>query len=181
MGYYDSISSGYEELHLEEQKKKLAIIKGMIKGLLGSSIKKGSLLLDVGCGTGITSDFSGFGRDVTVFGIDPAMKLLEKAKARKKPDYPVCAEAEHIPFKDRCFDIIVSVTAIQNFHDIAAGLDEIKRVGKEGRECIFALSFLKRSQKREEIIGLIRGKFDVLEEIEGEKDIIILAARRLNL
>ena len=44
--YYDSIASGYDELHLDEQIKKLKIIEGLI------DIKLETRLLDVGCGEG---------------------------------------------------------------------------------------------------------------------------------
>ena len=160
--YYDQISSGYEELHKEEQEKKLGIIKKELNG----RISKNTLLLDVGCGTGITSNF-----DCSVFGADPAIKLLEKSLERKKPDFRVCAEAEHLPFKDNSFDIVVSVTALQNFHDIGMGLDEIRRVGKEN--CIFALSFLKRSGKKDLILEKIKKRFDVKKEVEEDKDMIL--------
>ena len=49
--YYDKIAKGYNELHAEEQKKKLAIIKKYIQP------EKSDLLLDVGCGTGVSSDW----------------------------------------------------------------------------------------------------------------------------
>src|SRR3989338_5642321 len=66
--YYNSISEGYEELHREEQEKKLAIIKQKLQ------ITSEDRLLDVGCGTGITSQF-----DCKVTGVDPAKRLIEKA------------------------------------------------------------------------------------------------------
>lgn len=160
MGYYNQISSGYEELHKEEQEKKLELIKRDI------TIKKDFLLLDIGCGTGITSDF-----DCTVFGADPAIKLLGKSKNRKKPDFRICAEAEHLPFREKSFDAVVSVTALQNFHDIGKGLDEMRRAGKEN--CVFVMSFLKRSGKKEVILKEIRKRFDIKEEVEEEKDIIL--------
>ena len=158
--YYDAISSGYEELHREEQERKLAIIKTHIK------VKKTDLLLDVGCGTGVTSKF-----DCKIIGIDPAIKLLERCWLPLK----VQGEAEHLPFKDHCFDIVSSVTAIQNFHDIEQGLQEILRVGK-GR---YVLTFLKKSQKRDEIVVLIRRLFRVEKEIEEEKDIIFICRKPL--
>ena len=50
MRYYDSISEGYEELHAEEQLKKIAVIKKHLKP------KPTDKLLDVGCGTGLTTE-----------------------------------------------------------------------------------------------------------------------------
>ena len=154
MGYYDDISEGYEELHGEEQKKKIEIIMKKV------NVKEDDLLLDVGCGTGLTTRCW----KCKKVGIDPAPKLLEKAKGAKF----IRAEAENIPFKDNHFDWVISITAIQNFHDIRKGLEEIRRVGK-GR---YVLSFLKKSPKREMIEKLIREMFDVKEVVDEEKDII---------
>ncbi len=162
--YYDSISEGYEELHKDEQEAKLRLIKANI------SVKASDKLLDVGCGTGITSQFSEYG--CFVVGADPSIKLLQKAEKNGLKNR-VCAEAEHLPFKDDSFDIVISVTAIQNFHDIEKSLKEIRRVGKDR----FALSFLKRSSKKDIITENIKKLFKVVKEIEEEKDIIFIAKR----
>lgn len=152
--YYDEIATGYEELHREEQLKKMSVIKEHLK------VDKDDKLLDVGCGTGITSNF-----DCRVWGLDPSKKLLEKCGLDIEK---VLGSAEDIPFPDDHFDIVVSVTAIQNFDDIEKGLREIKRVGR-GK---FVLSFLKRSPERENIEKLIDDIFDVSHIIEEDKDII---------
>jgi ubiquinone/menaquinone biosynthesis C-methylase UbiE len=159
MNYYDEISQGYEELHREEQEKKIALIKQYLK------VSKNDILLDVGCGTGITTTPWNCIR----FGIDPAKKLLNKA--HPGPKYTL-AKAENIPFEDNFFDIVVSITAIQNFSDIKKGLEEIKRVGKDN----FVLTFLKKSPKKELILGLIKEIFNKrkLKIIEEEKDMIVL-------
>jgi len=159
--YYNQISTGYEELHREEQLKKLAIVKQNLEG----KINPDTTLLDVGCGTGITSDFP-----CKVTGLDPAQKLLDKCKL---PIIKVKGVAEDLPFDDDSFDIVVSITAIQNFEDIEKGLKEIKRVGKG----IFALSFLKKSPKRDEINDLIKSIFSVEKVIEEEKDLIYFCSK----
>lgn len=158
MNYYDEIAKGYEELHGEEQEKKIAIIKEKL------TINSDDKLLDVGCGTGLTTRPWQCKR----YGIDPSEKLLEKAKQKDPEGTYKLAPAEKIPFEDGFFDIVISITAIQNFQDIEKGLKEIKRVGKDN----FILSFLKKSQKKDKIIELITSLFDVKEKIEEEKDII---------
>lgn len=161
MDYYNEISEGYEELHREEQEKKIALIKQHIRP------KKGEKLLDAGCGTGLTTRCW----DCRRYGIDPSEKLVEKARQADRKGIYKIAPAESIPFEDSFFDIVISITAIQNFSDIEKGLKEIKRVGK-GR---FALSFLKKSPKAGKIKPLIRQMFGIKEEIEEDKDIIFLA------
>ncbi len=185
MNYYDSISSGYDELHSEEQLKKLAIVKQNIKP------KKNDKLLDVGCGTGISSDW-----DCIVYAVDPSQGLLrifkdrikkeDKQNKNKKNDagfekdikknqnkiFIKQACAEELPFKDNEFDYILSLTAIQNFDDIKQGLKEMKRVGKKK----FALSFLKRSERKEYILELVEHIFVNfnITQIEEDKDIILI-------
>ena len=158
MNYYDEIAKGYEELHGEEQEKKIAIIKEKL------TINSDDKLLDVGCGTGLTTRPWQCKR----YGIDPSEKLLEKAKEKDSEGIYKLAPAEHLPFEDSFFDIVISITAIQNFEDIEKGLKEIKRVGKDK----FVLTFLKKSQKRKTIENQIISLFDVKEKVEEEKDII---------
>lgn len=158
--YYDDISEGYEELHKEEQLKKIEIIKKHLK------IKPIDRLLDVGCGTGLTTEPWPCKR----YGIDPSKKLLEKANKKDEIEYKL-APAENIPYKDHFFDIVISVTAIQNFDDIEKGLKEIKRVGKNS----FILTFLKRSDKRSFIEKSIKNLFKIKNTIEEDKDIILVA------
>jgi ubiquinone/menaquinone biosynthesis C-methylase UbiE len=157
MGYYDDISEGYEELHREEQEKKIAVIKPLL------SLNPYDTLLDVGCGTGLTT----IPWECKRYGIDPAPKLLERA--HKGPEYKL-APAEAIPYPDNFFDVVVSITALQNFSDIRKGLEEIKRVGKNR----FVLTFLKRSPKREEIMQILSEIFYIDKMIEEEKDLIVL-------
>lgn len=166
MGYYDDIAEGYNELHGEEQLKKLRIVK---KKLEDHEIKitPGTKLLDVGCGTGISTDFW----DCDATGIDPSEGLIRQNINKGKKSRLIAAHAENIPFPDKSFDIVLSITAIQNFDDVEKGLKEIKRVGKG----CFVLSFLKKSEKADMIKGLIENMFDVNEIVEEEKDWIVFA------
>ncbi len=159
MTYYDEISSGYEELHREEQLKKVKLISKYLK------VKPEDRLLDVGCGTGLTTE----SWDCKRYGIDPAPKLLERARQKDKIEYKL-APAENIPYPDGYFDIVISITAIQNFEDIEKGLNEMKRVGKEK----FVLSFLKKSEKRELIESKIKELFKIKKIIIEDKDIIYI-------
>ena len=153
--YYDSTATGYDELHSEEQREKCRVIAENFDF-------KNRKILDVGCGTGIATDF--FKCDT---GVDPSEKLLEIA-SKKFPNIQfINAVAEALPFNDDEFDAVISITAIQNFEDIEKSLREIKRVGKD-----FVLTFLKRSEKKEDIENLIKKLFKIKKIIEEEKDLI---------
>ncbi len=161
MNYYDEIAQGYEELHKEEQEKKIARIKQHFTPDLAGR------LLDVGCGSGLTTRCWQCDRT----GIDPSEKLLEKARKYDPKGKYILAAAENIPFPDNEFDYVVSITAIQNFDDIEKGLREIRRVGKGN----FVLTYLKKSQKAEIIETLVKKLFSPKERIEQEKDIIFIS------
>lgn len=165
--YYNSLSKGYEELHKDEQLKKIKLIKDKINKTNFINITPSTTLLDVGCGTGLTTNWN-----CKCIGIDPAEKLLEIAKNNyhniKSIIKFINAKAESIPFKDNHFDIVISITAIQNFTNIKKALTEIKRVGKNH----FILTFLKKSPKKEIIKKVIKSLFKIKNEIEEQKDII---------
>ena len=168
MTYYDDIAEGYEELHKEEQKKKIGIIKEVMKNV-NWKIKESDFVLDVACGTGLTTrPWSG-----KKTGLDPAKKLLEKARQKDKESTYVLGEAENMPFPDDSFDWVFSITALQNVHDLGKALKEIKRVGKDH----FILSFLKKSLKKKEIIEKIKNTFKIIKEVEEEKDLLIFLTR----
>jgi ubiquinone/menaquinone biosynthesis C-methylase UbiE len=160
MTYYDDIADGYEELHGEEQGKKLALIKQHVL------VQKSDRLLDVGCGSGLTTR----AWECMRAGADPAGKLIEKAKASDPDGAYVVAPAEDLPFPDHSFDIVISITALQNFSDYKKGLQEIRRVGKDR----FVLSFLKRSEKAPQLTQAIMTNFSVRRIIKEEKDIIFI-------
>ena len=153
MTYYDTISKGYNELYKEEQLNKLSIIKNNIK------INKNTIILDIGCGTGISSEL-----DCYVVGIDPSIELLKQNNNYKK----ILGIAEVLPFKDNSFDYLISVTSIHNFEDIDKSIKEMKRVGKDR----FVLSILKKSAKFNFIKILIEKNFKVENLIEEGKDVI---------
>ncbi|MBN1644793.1 methyltransferase domain-containing protein [Candidatus Woesearchaeota archaeon] len=155
MGYYDEIAKGYNELHGDEQLKKLRIIAEKLK------VKKTDKLLDVGCGTGLSAKV--FDCDIT--GIDPSEELLKQC-----PFKTVKACAESLPFLDNSFDIVIAVTSIHNFKDIEKGLKEIKRVGKHK----FAFSVLKKSNKLELIKEIMSTCFSIDCAMNSDADLIYL-------
>lgn len=162
--YYDQIAEGYDRLHGEEQMHKIALAKELI------SPKKGDKLLDVGCGSGISTRAWESVRS----GIDPSSKLIEIAKKNDNSyaDNYFVKGAEEIPFEDKMFDYVISFTAIQNFTDLDKGLSEIKRVTKKEGQIL--ITTLKRGPRKEEIKQAISKLFSIEKEVEDQIDIIWL-------
>lgn len=153
MDYYDKIAEGYDELHKEEQEKKLKIIK--------EHLKTKGLILDIGAGTGLSLKYF---KNIVL--LDPSEEMLKKAKGTK-----VVAKVENIPFPDKTFDAVISVTALHHA-DIKKAVKEIKRVSKDN--CKYAFTILKRSKKYDLIKKELKKNFR-LREIDEERDCILVS------
>ncbi len=161
--YYDSIAKGYDELHKGEQLRKLNIIIDRLKEHdLGNNP-----VLDVGCGTGFSLDILKKELQKKCIGIDPSRGMLEQYKGSCKI---IEAAAEDIPFPDKYFSAVVSITAVQNFSDIQKGIQEILRVTDVGGTVM--ITCLKKSDKLKIVAEELAETSTVLEVIEEEKDII---------
>jgi len=172
---YKNIAKGYNNLHKEEQLRKLEIIRKYIKII--------PPLLDIGCGTGISTNY--FGIEAT--GIDNCKEMIAEGNVKGLKDFNIGSssmnlepkkhyknliygKAEHLPFKDKSFNTIISVTAFHNFKNMEKALQEIKRVSRNNN---IAISFLKKSKKLEEFRKIL-SKYYKFKEIEEEKDIMFI-------
>jgi demethylmenaquinone methyltransferase/2-methoxy-6-polyprenyl-1,4-benzoquinol methylase len=90
-------------------------------------------VLDLCCGTGDMT-FALYrrarGRVASITGADFAREMLRRAeiKGKKKPIRWVEADALHMPFADKSFDLVTSAFGFRNLADYDAGLREILRV-----------------------------------------------------
>ncbi len=159
-GYYDQIASGYDEWHGEEQLRKAHIV------LQNLEVKPADALLDVGCGTA---------RYLSLFpckktGIDPSFELLKRASI------PVVqGVAEHLPFADNSFDIVLSLTAIHNFTDVKQSVAEIHRVARRD----IVISVLKKASNFKEIENIITSLLQVRKRVEEMHDVIFFCKKKL--
>lgn len=149
---YNHIAKSYNELHKEEQIKKLEIIKKNIKII--------PPLLDVGCGTGISTNYF----NVLSIGIDNSKEMIKQSKEGNL----IYGNAEKLPFKDKRFNTIISVTSFHNFKNMEKALKETKRVSKNNN---IAITFLKKSKKLDEFRKLLKKHFK-FKEIDCYNDIL---------
>lgn len=148
---YKHIAAGYNELHKEEQLNKLKII--------ANHINPKGLLLDIGAGTGISTEF--FKEKAECISLDPCYEMLSQSSCHK-----VCSKAEKLPFRKNTFDVIISVTSLHHA-DLKKAFKEIKRVAKPNSQ--IALTFFKKSKN---IPSKLRG----FKRIDEEKDAIFIRA-----
>ena len=95
-------------------------------------ITPGDKILDVGCGKGfLLYELTQVVPGVCVAGIDISAYAIERAKEEVKPFLKV-GNAVSLPWPDRSFDFVVSVTTLHNLYnyELRQALKEIQRVGK---------------------------------------------------
>jgi protein-L-isoaspartate(D-aspartate) O-methyltransferase len=98
-------------------------------------IKPGDKILDVGCGKGfLLFDFTKVVPGVEVYGLDISEYAIENSKEEIKDRLQV-GNAIKLPFEDRSFDFVYSITTLHNLHcyDLDKALREIERVGKNNK------------------------------------------------
>jgi SAM-dependent methyltransferase len=90
----------------------------------------GETLLDVGCGTGhFTRRFSDNAVLGWTVGADIDFATARFAASRGKAAY-LAADGRSLPFADRSFDLVISVTALCFMHDARCALMEMLRVAR---------------------------------------------------
>ena len=99
-------------------------------------IKPGSIVLDVGTGTGVFIHFllREMGKGGRIIALDFAEKMLRRARAKGfngNIDY-LCADVTNIPLGNEIFDIIVCYSSFPHFQDKSRALAEMNRVIKRG-------------------------------------------------
>lgn len=101
--------------------------------------KRGEMILDAGCGTGIfTLDILSIGS--TVIGLDISLPMLihAKEKLRGYPFQTVLGNILTLPFREGYFDKVVSVTALEFIEDAKGAVGEFFRVTKKGGHVVLA-------------------------------------------
>jgi ubiquinone/menaquinone biosynthesis C-methylase UbiE len=150
MHHYNSSAPVYDAQYGEEQDAK------MKAALSSTNLKKDSLVLDAGCGTGLL--FKRVGRSVKLLvGLDMSPRILKEAKKRAEqlPAAAVVrADADFIPFQNNVFDATFAITLLQNVPDPLVTLREVKRVSKD--RAFIVTTGLKKNFSREAFVGLLR-------------------------
>lgn len=97
-----------------------------------------SMMADLGCGTGLTSDLL-LEKGNTVFGLDLTRNLLKHAIQRhdKNKFYVIEGDITNLPFEDESFEGIVCLDTLEHICDIEKALLELARVCKKGATCLF--------------------------------------------
>ena len=161
--YFNEKATIWDETVAERNMTKL---EHMAKRL---DIRPGSVLLDVGTGTGVfvpylLREIGKYGRLVT---LDFAEEMLQIARAKSfagNVKY-LHADIHHIPLGDEVFDTVVCYSSFPHFQDKPGSLGEINRVLKRGGKL-----FICHTSSRTIINGIHRQIPAVQNDLIPNKD-----------
>lgn len=126
---YDLVGESYDEqkgyLDSFEQEHILQLLNEV----------QGKKILDVGAGTGrISIPLSDLGGEV--FALDSSEEMLKVLKRKKPHITTILGDAEHMPFKNNMFDIVLATFMIVHLKDPTRFFDEAYRVLKPGGQLV---------------------------------------------
>lgn len=126
--FYDIVSTSYEQIDGKRDATTEAWIARKLQKISTHSFEdsiSGKSLLDIGCGSGFIMRNARpyFNK---VIGVDISHKILVPLK--KQGYWVVCADTDHIPFKDNCFSTISCFAVLHHLYTYDAFLQECSRV-----------------------------------------------------
>lgn len=95
-------------------------------------LKDNARILDVGCGKGfLLYEFKKLLPEARIRGFDISQYAVENAKQEIKDNLFVHKAQQAYPFKDKEFDLVISITTLHNLciNELKSALQEIERVG----------------------------------------------------
>jgi len=112
----------------------------------------GSIVLDVGCGTGIYTIPFAKKTNAVVFGLDSSKEMIKKAKMKEdsqRVEWQI-GDAENLPFDNASFDCAIMTLVIHQIVNKKEAIDEIYRVLKKNG--IFVIMTKSHGQLRRSLI-----------------------------
>jgi SAM-dependent methyltransferase len=109
--------------------------------LLAQVETRGCRILEVGCGAAGGLDYiRKYLQPALAIGLDIVAENFASLRSTERVSAPavVLASAEWLPFRDREFDIVVSVESSEHYHDIDRFMREVRRVLKPRGKLLLA-------------------------------------------
>ena len=165
---YNLTANFYDDRYSKIQEEKYFL-------LLKDFELKDKIILDAGTGTGILFFYLIKKKKVknslkfSFVGIDISIKMLTIFKEKlKKLNHNntnlILADLEHLPIRQNVFNVLFSLTALQNLSDITKGIIELFRVGKNS--AFYNFSILNKNLNLNEIESFLSTKSELFTAIK---------------
>lgn len=116
-----------EKNRIEKARK----IEAVLSDFLGGKIRN-KRILDIGTGRGLISEY--FSRTNKVYAVD----IVDQRKNKKSSIIFEKVYSEKLPFRDNCFDVVISNHVIEHLPNQQTHVEEIRRVLKNNGVCYLA-------------------------------------------
>ena len=167
---YNSTSHFYDKRYSEIQKLKYTLI-------LKENKIEDQKFLDVGCGTGILYEFlkdSDIVKGIHAhIAIDISLKMLKDFadKFKEKTEGQVVnnvslimADMENLPIRENIFDLMFSITSLQNLPSYQDGITEMIRIAK--KDITLNISILNKNLEKKKFKDFLESKFQEIKIID---------------
>lgn len=170
MDRYDGSADSYDRRYKSIQESKFEIIENFLE--------ERDRILEVGCGSGFFLD------DLLEYceflvGLDFSSEMIERSRSRTSGASFVLADADYLPFREGAFDLVVSLTLLQNIPNPKNTLVEMGRViCSEGK---IILTSLGKKHSVEDLRNfVISANLRPLEvtSIPDSEDVLCIAERK---
>jgi ubiquinone/menaquinone biosynthesis C-methylase UbiE len=126
--YYDLATKAYALLRNGNEKNRLMQYLSLME------VKDSDKVIEISIGTGRNIIY--LNPNAEFFGIDISLQMLKKCQKKmkqlKRDITLIQAEAEFLPIKDECFDVVFSAGGFNFFNDPGKAVLEMLRIAKSG-------------------------------------------------
>lgn len=136
-----------------------------------------SLILDCGCGTGLIESNIDFPSNSNIIGLDLSVEMLAIARdsVKRLNVHWMLADADHLPFRRHCFQLVVCVTVVQNIPSPERTVLSIKDILVPKGTLV--LTGLRKSFRRQDLLELVKNagfQLTAVDENPQLKDVILV-------
>lgn len=126
--FYDIVSTSYEKIDGKRDATAEAWIAAKLHKISETIDEKPISLLDIGCGSGfiMRNAMSSFQK---IVGVDISHKIL--IPLQKQGYMVVCADTEHLPFKENSFSVVSCFAVLHHLYDYGRLFQESFRILKK--------------------------------------------------
>ncbi len=125
MKRYNETASKYDDRYRSIQEQKYREIFSMI------DYDVNDIVLDVGSGTGLLLDYLSSSVE-NILCCDLSFNMLVEGRKRHNNAIFICADSDHLPFRDSSFDLTTCISVIQNLPEPFQTIEESFRILKDG-------------------------------------------------